>query len=76
MGFARALYFPVNDANTASRGLAEAIGGRGRVLYHCFDKHLGRSLDNRARLSLSMTPCFTRSRAEAASGHWPQPPAR
>lgn len=40
MGFTSALYFPVNDANTASRGLAQAIGGRGRVLYHCFDKHL------------------------------------
>jgi hypothetical protein len=38
MGFIRALYFPVT---TLSRGLAEAIGGRGRVLYHCFDKHLG-----------------------------------
>jgi hypothetical protein len=41
MGFTTALYFPVNDANTASRGLAEAIGGRRRVLYHCFDRHLG-----------------------------------
>lgn len=41
MGFTSALYFPVMDANTASRGLAEAIGGRGRVLYHCFDTHLG-----------------------------------
>lgn len=41
MGFENALYYPVNDANAASRGLAEAIGGRGRVLYHCFDKEVG-----------------------------------
>jgi GNAT superfamily N-acetyltransferase len=41
MGFKSVVYFPVNDVNTASRRLAEAIGGRGRVLYHCFDKHLG-----------------------------------
>jgi RimJ/RimL family protein N-acetyltransferase len=41
MGFRRALYYPVNDDNAASRGLAEAIGAQGRVLYHCFDKQLG-----------------------------------
>ena len=41
MGFRNALYYPVNEANAASRGLAEAIGARGRRLYHCFDKQLG-----------------------------------
>lgn len=41
MGFRSALYYLVNDTNVVSRGLAEAIGARGRVLYHCFDRQLG-----------------------------------
>ena len=41
MGFRSGLYYLVNDMNTASRGLAEAIGAHGRVLYHCFEKDIG-----------------------------------
>jgi hypothetical protein len=37
-GLREALYYPVNDANARSRKFAESMGGRGRVLYHCFDK--------------------------------------
>ena len=40
MGYKSALYFPVNDGNVASRALAQALGARGRVLYHCFDKRI------------------------------------
>jgi GNAT superfamily N-acetyltransferase len=40
MGFSHSSYYLVNDANVQSRGLAEALGGQGRVLYHCFDKNI------------------------------------
>jgi GNAT superfamily N-acetyltransferase len=33
-----ALYYFINHVNTASRGLGEAAGGQGRILYHCYDK--------------------------------------
>ena len=33
-----ALYHFINHANAASRGLGAAAGGRGRILYHCYDK--------------------------------------
>jgi RimJ/RimL family protein N-acetyltransferase len=39
-GLSHALYHIVNEANTASRRLAESLGGRGRVLHHGFDKRL------------------------------------
>lgn len=42
LGLSRALYYPVNEANTASRTFAESFGGRGRVLYHAYDKQLDR----------------------------------
>lgn len=35
---AGAVYGYVNHANFRSRGLAESAGGKGRILYHCFDK--------------------------------------
>lgn len=38
MGFGESFYYPVNDINVKSRGLAESLGGQGRILYHCFDK--------------------------------------
>ena len=40
LGLSGALYYPVNDHNLASRRLAESFGGRGRVLYHAYDKPL------------------------------------
>ena len=40
-GLKEAFYYPVNEGNTRSRRFAEALGGTGRVLYHCFDKQLG-----------------------------------
>jgi GNAT superfamily N-acetyltransferase len=40
MGVGKALYYLVNDHNTASRGLAASFGGEGRVPYHCFEKRL------------------------------------
>lgn len=39
-GLKEALYCPVNDANMRSRRFAESIGGTGRIMYHCYDKHL------------------------------------
>lgn len=39
-GLKRAFYYPVNEVNSASRKFAEAMGGTGRVLYHCYDKVL------------------------------------
>lgn len=39
-GLGAAEYCLVNDENTASRMLAESFGGRGRILYHTFDKPL------------------------------------
>ncbi len=40
MGFSQSSYYVVNDSNVQSRGLAESLGGQGRVLYHCFDKEI------------------------------------
>ncbi len=40
LGLSGALYYPVNDTNLASRRFAEAFGGRGRILYHVYDKPL------------------------------------
>jgi hypothetical protein len=40
LGLPGALYYPVNHVNMASRGLAETMGGTGRMLYHCYDKQL------------------------------------
>jgi hypothetical protein len=40
LGLAGALYYPVNDDNLASRRFAEGFGGRGRILYHTYDKPL------------------------------------
>ena len=39
-GLKEAFYYPVNEANTRSRKFAESMGGTGRVMYHCYDKHL------------------------------------
>lgn len=41
LGLGGALYYPVNDHNLASRRFAESFGGRGRILYHAYDKPLG-----------------------------------
>lgn len=40
MGLRESLYYPVNDSNVKSRGLAESLGGQGRILNHCFDKNI------------------------------------
>ena len=40
MGFRDSFYYPVNDSNTKSRGLAESLGCQGRILHHCFDKNI------------------------------------
>ncbi len=40
MGLRSSFYYPVNDSNERSRGLAESLGGEGRILFHCFDKEL------------------------------------
>jgi GNAT superfamily N-acetyltransferase len=40
LGLGSAFYYPVNDHNLASRRLAESFGGRGRILYHAYDKPL------------------------------------
>jgi GNAT superfamily N-acetyltransferase len=40
LGLTRSEYGIVNDANSASRALAESFGGEGQVLYHNFDKRL------------------------------------
>jgi ribosomal protein S18 acetylase RimI-like enzyme len=39
-GLREALYFPVNESNARSRKFAESMGGRGRVMYHCYDKSI------------------------------------
>jgi GNAT superfamily N-acetyltransferase len=39
-GMKQAFYYPVNEANTRSRRFAELMGGKGRVMYHCYDKRL------------------------------------
>jgi GNAT superfamily N-acetyltransferase len=43
LGYDHGLYYYVNDANTKSRRLAESFGGKGRVLYHCYEKPLTRT---------------------------------
>ena len=40
MGSPGSFYYPVNDHNAASRGLAESFGGEGRNDYHVFEKAL------------------------------------
>jgi hypothetical protein len=40
VGLAGAHYYSVNDQNLASRRFAESFGGRGWILYHCYDKPL------------------------------------
>lgn len=40
-GLKSSLYFPVNESNTDSRGFAESIGGKGRLMYQVYDKALG-----------------------------------
>lgn len=38
LGLKSSLYFPVNESNIASRGFAESIGGKGRLMYQVYDK--------------------------------------
>lgn len=40
LGLESSLYFPVNESNMDSRGFAESIGGKGRVMYQVYDKML------------------------------------
>lgn len=40
-GFKSSLYYPVNEHNLRSRKFAESIGGKGRVVMHCYDKQVG-----------------------------------
>ena len=40
LGLKSSLYFPVNESNTESRGFAESIGGKGRLMYQVYDKIL------------------------------------
>jgi len=39
-GLKEAFYYFVNQVNVRSRRFAESIGGRGRVINHCYDKRL------------------------------------
>lgn len=39
-GLGGAHYLGVNDVNVASKRFAQAMGGQGRILYHCYDKRL------------------------------------
>ncbi|MHA1940034.1 MAG: N-acetyltransferase family protein [Candidatus Thorarchaeota archaeon] len=39
-GLKEAFYYLVNEVNLGSRMLAESMGGTGRVMYHCYDKHI------------------------------------
>ena len=39
-GLKEAFYYPVNEVNVSSRRFAESMGGTGRVMYHCYDKHI------------------------------------
>ena len=41
MGMTRSVYYLVNESNVRSRGLAESLGGEGRVLYCCYSRALG-----------------------------------
>ncbi len=38
LGLKSSLYFPVNESNMSSRGFAESIGGKGRLMYQVYDK--------------------------------------
>lgn len=38
LGLKSSLYFPVNERNMDSRGFAESIGGKGRLMYQVYDK--------------------------------------
>ena len=38
LGLNSSLYFPVNESNMDSRGFAESIGGKGRLMYQVYDK--------------------------------------
>jgi GNAT superfamily N-acetyltransferase len=40
LGLKSSLYFPVNESNMESRGFAESIGGKGRLMYQVYDKIL------------------------------------
>jgi hypothetical protein len=40
LGLKSSLYFPVNESNMDSRGLAASIGGKGRLMYQVYDKVL------------------------------------
>jgi GNAT superfamily N-acetyltransferase len=40
LGYDKAVYYVVNESNTASRALAMSFGARERLLYHCYDKRL------------------------------------
>lgn len=40
LGLKSSLYFPVNEGNMDSRGFAESIGGKGRLMYQVYDKVL------------------------------------
>jgi ribosomal protein S18 acetylase RimI-like enzyme len=46
-GFGGAYYMGVNDVNEASKRFAQAMGGKGRILYHCYDKRLDQSDESR-----------------------------
>ncbi len=40
LGLKSSLYFPVNESNMESRGFADSIGGKGRLMYQVYDKIL------------------------------------
>jgi GNAT superfamily N-acetyltransferase len=40
LGLKSSLYYPVNESNTDSRGFAESIGGKGRLMYQVYLKEL------------------------------------
>ncbi len=40
LGLKSSLYYPVNEGNMDSRGFAESIGGKGRLMYQVYDKTL------------------------------------
>jgi len=39
-GLKSRLYYPINESNVESRGFAESIGGKGRMMYQVYDKLL------------------------------------
>lgn len=41
LGLKSSLYYPVNESNMDSRGFAESIGGKGRLMYQVYDKVIG-----------------------------------